>query len=104
MLTGQMDLNFWGAWFFDAAIPEGHSEADVLDLERAVRQAIWDFEPRILRDTVKVHAVMATETMSTSALAFEIEGMLWAQPMPMRMFLKTEVDLETGHVEVVEEQ
>ena len=79
------------------------SMPDVFELERAVRQAIWDFEPRILRDTVKVHATMTADKMSTSALAFEIEGMLWAQPMPMRMFLKTEVDLETGHVEVIEQ-
>jgi len=30
------------------------------------------------------------------ALSFEIEGEMWAQPLPDHLFVKTEVDLETG--------
>ena len=41
--------------------------------------------------------------MSNTAITFTIEGMLWAQPLPMRMFLHTEVDLESGHVAVVDQ-
>jgi len=78
------------------------SSSDVGHLETAVRQAIWDFEPRILRDTLKVRSIVDTEAMGTNSITFEIEGSLWAQPMPMRMFMHTEIDLETGHVEVVE--
>jgi type VI secretion system protein ImpF len=80
------------------------SSAEVTELEAAVRQAILDFEPRILRDTLKVRTVIDTEAMSSNSITFEIEGSLWAQPMPMRMFMHTEIDLETGHVEVVEKQ
>ncbi len=37
--------------------------------------------------------------MSHNALTFEIEGELWAQPVPLRMmYLKTEIDLESGQV------
>jgi type VI secretion system protein ImpF len=78
------------------------SSADLAELEAAVRQAIWDFEPRILRDTLRVRSVIDTEAMGGNSITFEIEGSLWAQPMPMRMFMHTEIDLETGHVEVVE--
>ena len=67
-----------------------------------MRQAILDFEPRILRETLRVRSVLEGEQMSSNAITFEIEGSLWAQPMPMRMFLHTEVDLESGHVAVVE--
>jgi type VI secretion system protein ImpF len=78
------------------------SVADVPRLEQAVRQAIIDFEPRILRQTVRVRAAVNPEEMSHNTLSFEIEGTLWAQPMPLRLFLKTEIDLETGHVDVIE--
>jgi type VI secretion system protein ImpF len=75
----------------------------VEDLERVVRQAVWDFEPRILRETVTVHAILEEGKMNANALSFVIEGTLWAQPVPLRMFMRTEVDLETGHVEVQEQ-
>jgi type VI secretion system protein ImpF len=79
------------------------SSADLGNLESAVKQAILDFEPRILRDTLRVRSVHEGETMSSTAITFEIEGSLWAQPMPMRMFLHTEVDLDSGHVSIVEQ-
>ena len=79
------------------------SSTDVPQLEQSMRQAIWDFEPRILRDTVRVRAIADKTEMSQNSLTFEIEGTLWAQPMPIRLLLKTEVDLETGHVEVMEQ-
>jgi type VI secretion system protein ImpF len=31
------------------------------------------------------------------SLSFEIEGEMWAQPLSDHLFVKTEVDLETGH-------
>ncbi len=79
------------------------SSTDLGALETAVRQAILDFEPRILPDTLRVRSVMEGESMSSNAITFEIEGSLWAQPMPMRMFLHTEVDLDSGHVAVVDQ-
>ena len=65
-----------------------------------IRQAIWDFEPRILRNTVKVRVIVGEAEMSHNALTFVIEGELWAQPLPERLYLRTEVDLETGGVTV----
>ncbi len=72
------------------------SNANVTEIELAVRQAILDFEPRIIANTLKVNAVVTKDEMSRNAFVFEIEGDLWAQPIPLRMFMKTEVDLETG--------
>ena len=79
------------------------SSTDLGELEGAVKQAILDFEPRILRDTLRVRSILEGEKMSSSAITFEIEGSLWAQPMPMRMFLHTEIDLESGHVAIVDQ-
>jgi type VI secretion system protein ImpF len=68
---------------------------DVTDLARAIKQAIWDFEPRIVRRTLRVTG----ETIkSRNAVTFEIEGELWAEPVPVHLFLRTEIDLENGMV------
>lgn len=70
------------------------------DIERMVKTALLTFEPRILANTLRVRAQVSSEQMNPNAIMFEIEGRLWAQPMPSELFLKTEIDLETGHVEV----
>jgi type VI secretion system protein ImpF len=76
------------------------SNVDVPALETLIHQAIATFEPRILRHTLRVRA-RATAEMNHNALSFEIEGDLWAQPVPLRLMLQTDLDLETGHVRVV---
>jgi type VI secretion system protein ImpF len=74
---------------------------DVGALERGIRQAIWDFEPRLVRGTVIVKA-LATEDTVQNKLDFHIEADLWAQPYPERLYLKTELDLEGGAVVIAE--
>ncbi len=79
------------------------STLDVFDLERTIRQAILDFEPRILAATLEVRAVTELGGMNHhNVVGIEIRGQLWAQPVPLEMLLRTEVDLETGKVEVSE--
>ena len=73
---------------------------DLPSVERALRQAIWDFEPRILRNSVKIRSVVAEDEMNRNTVAFEIEGELWAQPVPLHLFLRTEVDLDSGNFSV----
>lgn len=74
---------------------------DVVRLEKTLRQVLIDFEPRILRQSLRVRASMA-ETMGRNALTFEIEGDLWAQPLPLQLYLRTEIDLENGQANVEE--
>ncbi|WHS60241.1 type VI secretion system baseplate subunit TssE [Pseudomonas sp. G2-4] len=76
------------------------SNVDIAALETLIHQAIATFEPRILRHTLRVRA-RATAEMNHNALSFEIEGDLWAQPVPLRLMLQTDLDLESGHVRVV---
>lgn len=70
------------------------------DLERAIRQAIWDFEPRLIRTSVSVKAMSAQG--SISKIVFEIEADLWAQPYPERLYLKTELDLDLGQLSLID--
>lgn len=79
------------------------SSADVLEIERELREVIVDFEPRIRPETLKVRVKVRDDAMSHNAMTFQIEGELWGQPLPQRLFLKTEVDLETGRVSVSDE-
>jgi len=76
------------------------SNLDVAVLERAIRQAIWDFEPRLIRPSVSVKARGAD--VDGNKLDFDIEADLWAQPYPERLYLKTELDLERGAVLITE--
>lgn len=81
----------------------GHnlSPDDLPEVERRIRRAILDFEPRIFPDTLKIK-VVTTESYNHNAMNFDIEGDLWMQPVPLRLYLKTQVDLETGTVEVTD--
>ena len=76
------------------------SGADVEGLERRLRECILNFEPRILRKGLKVKVLVAEDQMNRNSMSFAIEGQLWAQPAPLRLFLRTEIDLETGTITV----
>ena len=79
------------------------STLEVPDLERAIRQAIIDFEPRILPTTLQVRAVVESSALDHhNVVGIEIHGQLWAQPVPLELLLRTEIDLETGRVEIAD--
>ena len=78
------------------------SSLEVTELERAVRQAILDFEPRILPGSVRVRTIEAGHFENHNVIGVEISGQLWAQPVPIDMLVRTEIDLETGQVEVAD--
>ena len=79
------------------------SGLDIRQLERALRQAIVDFEPRILPDSVSVKAVLERDTVDHhNVISLHIEGLLWAQPVPIEMLLRTQFDLESGQSRVAE--
>jgi type VI secretion system protein ImpF len=79
------------------------SKLDVSMLERAIRRAILDFEPRILAETLRVRALETGSVLDMhNMIDFEISGHLWAQPVPLEILLRTKLDLEAGQVEVRE--
>jgi type VI secretion system protein ImpF len=72
-------------------------------LEQMVFEAIVAFEPRIMRKSLTVRAVEDTDGkggVGPNRYRFEINGELCPTPMSEALFLKTEVDLETGRVDV----
>ncbi|MEW9623784.1 type VI secretion system baseplate subunit TssE [Rhodanobacter geophilus] len=75
-------------------------KADVL--QRQVRDAILAFEPRLTPGTLQVTVKADTQRMDRQSLVFNIASEMWAQPIPLNLYLKTEVDLETGRFNVSE--
>jgi type VI secretion system protein ImpF len=71
-------------------------------LERELLKSIKNYEPRIIPRSLKVKIYLAKEEMSANTLTFEITGDLWAQPLPLQLFLKTDVDIENGHINLKE--
>lgn len=77
------------------------SRVDVGVVEKAIRNAIVDFEPRIVADSLSVRAIEAEDVLSThNVIEFEIHGLMWAQPVPLELLLRTQLDLEAGQMQV----
>ena len=63
-------------------------------LIKMLRQAVIDFEPRILPATLSIRIIEAEDDRFKNSLAFEIEGQLWAHPLPEHLYVRTTMDLE----------
>lgn len=79
------------------------SNVDFYRLELMLAEAVRAFEPRILPQTVQVQALGRQDEIEHNAVTFEIRGMLWAQPAPLALVLQTELDLETGEAQVLDQ-
>ncbi|MFC5438038.1 type VI secretion system baseplate subunit TssE [Rhodanobacter umsongensis] len=71
-------------------------------LQRQIKDVILAFEPRLTASTLRVTVNSNQKRMDRQALRFNIESEMWAQPIPLNLYLKTEVDLETGNFKVTE--
>jgi type VI secretion system protein ImpF len=77
------------------------SRIDITLLERTIKQAILQFEPRVMHDSLEVKAIEASSMLDThNVIEFEIRGFMWAQPVPLELLLRTQVDLEAGQIDV----
>jgi type VI secretion system protein ImpF len=69
----------------------GVSSPNLERLQEEMAEAIQVFEPRITPRSLKIHA-----DLERNMITFDVEGDLWAHPLPEHLHLKTSVDLETG--------
>ena len=73
------------------------SGLDMAMMEKELRDAIIDFEPRLLADSVRIRArQLAAGDNQHNRLSFDIECKIWAQPAPLALLLHSDVDLESG--------
>jgi type VI secretion system protein ImpF len=64
-------------------------------LERDIADAIKTYEPRIRPESLRVRTRGAPPDAANPSLVLEIEGELWAQPVPVQLFLETAIEVET---------
>jgi type VI secretion system protein ImpF len=79
------------------------STLEIQDVEQDLKQAILDFEPRILAESLEVKALADLNQLDRhNVLGIQIRGQLWAQPVPLELLIRTEIDLETGKVQLAD--
>jgi type VI secretion system protein ImpF len=70
----------------------------------AIKEAILRYEPRLLPSSVQVTLTQGSFNDDThNTIALEIDAQLWCQPLPLQMYMKTELDLELGSARVIEQ-
>jgi type VI secretion system protein ImpF len=79
---------------------QGGGATDRSHFERAIQEALTLFEPRLVSG-VRVKLLPAGSSDTT--LVFIIEADLWAEPVPLRLRLRTEVDRDRNTVRIAEQ-
>ena len=69
----------------------GLTGPDLEELQEQLAEAVRAFEPRLTARNLAVRA-----DRERNLITFDIEGELWANPLPEHLHVKTTVDVETG--------
>jgi type VI secretion system protein ImpF len=66
-------------------------------IRKSIAQAVETYEPRIRKGSAVVE--MRTENVSrTTIINFDIRADMWAEPIPIELYLRSSVDMTTGQV------
>lgn len=68
-------------------------------IRRSIVEGISAFEPRIAPGSIDVRVAQGEEARR-STVTFDIRADMWAQPMPLELYLRSEVDLATGELDI----
>ncbi|AJK45851.1 type VI secretion system baseplate subunit TssE [Burkholderia plantarii] len=71
------------------------------DIERMIRQAIIDFEPRLIPDSLAVSPRLSEDASGQhNVLAFEVRGLVHMDPYPLAFMVQSSLDLETSEIQI----
>ncbi|MGS4946427.1 type VI secretion system baseplate subunit TssE [Meridianimarinicoccus sp. RP-17] len=70
-------------------------------IHESIRAAIERFEPRIREGTVEI-VERKSEEGRRGTVVFDIAAEMWAQPYPIELYLRSEVDVTTGELRLEE--
>lgn len=66
-------------------------------IRKSIAAAIENFEPRIRKGST--HVDIRTENVSRNTIiSFDIRADMWAEPIPIHLYLRSTVDVTTGEV------
>ena len=74
------------------------SPTRVDDIRKAIARAITLFEPRIRAGSLEVILREHSGKDNKAVVDFDIRADMWAQPLPMELYLRSRIDLTTGHL------
>ena len=81
------------------------SERKWEEIERVIRRAIADYEPRLLPESVSVVPLMKKAGQEGyNVLVFEIRALIAATPYPLALTVQSSVDLETSRMNLMSTQ
>lgn len=72
-------------------------------IRQSMKQSIERFEPRIREGALEV-TLREEETANDAMVTFDIVADMWAQPVPMELYLRSEVDVTTGALDLTLER
>lgn len=67
------------------------------ELQGLLKESLLRFEPRLDPSSLKVELTDPFAARKFRTLGFVIEADLWSQPLPLHLYFKTEINLDTGH-------
>lgn len=73
------------------------TEKRAAEIRKSIHKSITLFEPRIKEGTLEV-LLRREKSSSQAVIDFDIHADMWAQPLPMELYLRSQVDLTTGHL------
>ena len=83
-----------------AEVAGEHSTGEKAEaIRRSIERAIAIYEPRIIEGSVDV-LLSDGEEDAQMTVGLDIRADMWAQPMPLELYLRSKVDLTTGEVAV----
>jgi type VI secretion system protein ImpF len=66
-------------------------------IRKSIAAAIENYEPRIRKGST--HVEMRTENVArNTVISFDIRADMWAEPIPIELYLRSSVDVTTGQV------
>jgi type VI secretion system protein ImpF len=75
---------------------------DANELQKALKKIIIRFEPRLVPRSLRIGVEVNADELNHNAMCFVINGDLRADPSPVPISLRSELDLETGQFSVRE--
>lgn len=68
-------------------------------IRKSILEAIQVFEPRIHPGSVDIKLRVGQDNRD-SVVSFDIRADMWAQPLPIELYLRSQVDVTTGELEL----
>lgn len=69
-------------------------------IRKSIREAIEIFEPRLRKGSIEVEFRNKNLDDEKAVLSFDIRADMWAEPVPLELYLRSEIDMTTGNIKV----